>query len=115
MVRSEHRDPYVFPFQFLVYYPVFWFFSCEAEVSLSRWLCWFIVGILRATYLLTCWSASPMQVWSWNLAVQEPYCFLSVMWCAEALYELVVRGVGIFAILGVFFLPSVAPASQQNS
>jgi hypothetical protein len=48
------------PFQFLVYYSVFFFF-CGAGVSLSRWLCWFIpgvaVGILCVAYLLTCCSA----------------------------------------------------------
>jgi hypothetical protein len=35
-------------------------------VGLSRWLCWSIsgvaVGMLPATYLLTCWSVSPKQV-----------------------------------------------------
>jgi hypothetical protein len=50
------------------------------------------VGIPRATYLLTCWSMSPKQVWSRCLEVQEPSCFLSVMWHGEALYSL--RGSG---------------------
>jgi hypothetical protein len=55
------------PFQFLGYYPVFFFFG-GARVSLSRGLCWYIpgvaVGILCAAYLLICWSESPKQVWS---------------------------------------------------
>jgi hypothetical protein len=54
-------------------------FFCRVGVSLFRGLCWVIpgvaVGILRATYLLTCWSVSPKQVWSWHLAVWEPSCF----------------------------------------
>jgi hypothetical protein len=36
-----------------------------------------VVGMLHAAYLLTCWSASPKQVWSWHLAAQEPFCFLN--------------------------------------
>jgi hypothetical protein len=61
-----------------------WFF-CRAVVILSRGLCWFIpgVGTLCATYLLTCWSASPKQVWSQCLVAQEPSCFLSVKWLGE--------------------------------
>jgi hypothetical protein len=74
------------PLQFLVYYSVLF---CGAGVSLSRGLCCFIPGvaegILHAAYLLTCWSASPKHVWSWCLKVQEPSCFLSVMWRGEAL------------------------------
>jgi hypothetical protein len=87
-------------------------------VSLSGGLCWFIpgvaVGILHASYLLTCWSASPKQVWSWHLAAWEPSCFLSITCCGEALYGLGVQGVGVLFLLGVFFLPSVAPESQQD-
>jgi hypothetical protein len=75
-------------------------------VSLSRGLGWFIlriaVGIPRATYLLTCWSASLKQVWSWCLAVQEPSCFFSVTWFGEALYGLGVWGVRVLILL-VFF------------
>jgi hypothetical protein len=44
------------------------FFFCMAGVSLSRGLCWVIPGVavgkLCAAYLLTCWSASPKQVWA---------------------------------------------------
>jgi hypothetical protein len=78
-----------------------------AGISLPRGLCWFIpgiaVGIQRAAYLLTCWSASPMQVWSWCLAAQEPSCFLSIMWHWEALYRLGVQGVVVLIFLGGFF------------
>jgi hypothetical protein len=68
----------------------------------------------HASYLLTCWSASPNQVWSQHLVAQEPFCFLSVMLYGEALYGLGVRGVRLLLLLGVFFLPSVAPSSQQD-
>jgi hypothetical protein len=44
----------------------------------------------------------------------EPFWFLSVTWHGEALYRLEVQGVGILLILGGFFLPSVAPVSQQD-
>jgi hypothetical protein len=68
---------------------LFGIFFCKAEVNLSRGLCWFIpgvaVGVPHATYLLTCWSASPKWVWSWHLVVREASCFLSVMWHEEAL------------------------------
>jgi hypothetical protein len=93
---------------------VFW----KVRVNLSIGLCWFIpgvaVGIPCATYLLTCLSASPKQVWSWHLAVWEPSCFLSVTWHGEALYWLGVQGVRVLILLGGFFLLSVAPVSQQN-
>jgi hypothetical protein len=84
LVHSKYPAPSAAcPFQFLVYYLVF-FFLCGAGVILSRWLCLFIpgvaVGVLHATYLLTCWSVSPKQIWSWHLAVEEPSWFLCVMW-----------------------------------
>jgi hypothetical protein len=44
----------------------------------------------------------------------EPSWFLDVMWCGEALSGLRVRGVRVLLILGSFFLPSVAPESQQE-
>jgi hypothetical protein len=90
----------------------FFFFFCRAGFSLSRGLCWFIpgtaVGIPHAIYLLTCWSASSKQVWSWHLAVQEPsYSMENVCmgWGFRVLY--------IWFFL-FFFMPSVAPASRQN-
>jgi hypothetical protein len=36
------------------------------------------------------------------------------MWHGEALYSLGVQGVEVLILLGAFFLPSVAPESQQN-
>jgi hypothetical protein len=57
---------------------------------------------------------SPKQVWSQRLEVWEPTCFLSAMRHGEALYGLRVQGVEVFILLGAFFLPSVAPASQQD-
>jgi hypothetical protein len=62
-------------------------------------------------HLLVCWM-SPEQVWSPHLAVWEPSCFLSVMWCRETFYGLGVQGVKALIPLGAFFLASVAPASQ---
>jgi hypothetical protein len=92
------------------------FFFCMVGVSLSRGLCWLIprvaVGVPNATYLLTCWSVSHKQFWSWHPVAVEPFCFLSVPWHGEALYRLSVQGVCFFLV--VFFLPSVAPASQQD-
>jgi hypothetical protein len=36
------------------------------------------------------------------------------MWHGEALYGLGIQGVGILLLPHGFFMPSVAPASQQN-
>jgi hypothetical protein len=36
------------------------------------------------------------------------------MWHGEALYMLGAWGVGVLLLLGGFFLPSVAPMSQQD-
>jgi hypothetical protein len=54
-------------------------------------------------FLLTFCSASPNQVWSWHLVAREPSCFLSLMWCGEALHGLGVQGVRILILLGGFF------------
>jgi hypothetical protein len=101
------------PFQFLVYYSFFFF---REGFSLSRGLSQFIPGVTVNTmcclfaHLLVCvW-----QVWSWHLTAQEPSCFLSVKWHGETLYGLGIQGVRVLLLLGGFFLPSVAPASQQN-
>jgi hypothetical protein len=61
------------------------------------------VGIPHAAYLLTCWSASPKQIWSQYLAAQGPSWFLSVTWCGEALCGEGVWGVRFLLLLGVFF------------
>jgi hypothetical protein len=45
---------------------------------------------------------------------KEPSCFLSVTWHGEALYGLGTQGVEVLILLGDLFLPSVAPASQQD-
>jgi hypothetical protein len=39
---------------------------------------------------------------------------LSIIWHREALYRLGVQGVKVLILLGALFLPSVAPASQQD-
>jgi hypothetical protein len=72
------------------------------------------VGVSCATYLLTCWCEFPKPVWSLHLAAREPSCFLSGLWHGVALFGLGVRSVGVLFILGGFFLPRVAPVSQQN-
>jgi hypothetical protein len=78
-----------------------------ARVSLSRGLCWLIPGVAveipRTAYLLTCWSASPKQVWSQHLEAQEPSCFLSVTRCRQALYGLRVRVSEFWFFLAAFF------------
>jgi hypothetical protein len=57
---------------------------------------------------------SPKQVWNRHLAAWEPSYFLSVTWFGEALYGLGAQGVKLFILLGALFLPSVAPAFQQD-
>jgi hypothetical protein len=57
---------------------------------------------------------SPKQVWSQCLEVQQPSCFLSVTWCGEALFGLGFQGIEVLILLVALFLPSVAPASQQD-
>jgi hypothetical protein len=69
--------------------------------------------MMLVAHLLVC-RMSPKQVWSWHLVVWEPFYFLSVTWRGEALYGLGFQGVEVLILLGVFFLPSVAPASQQD-
>jgi hypothetical protein len=105
------------PFQFLVYYSVLFSFFLWGGGQSVQGLCWFIpgvdVGIPPAVCLLTCWSASPKQVWCWCLEMREPSSFLSVIWCGEALHEMGIWGVGV-ASSWWFFLPSMAPASQQD-
>jgi hypothetical protein len=79
---------------------------------LPRGLCWFIpgvvVGIPCATYLLTCWSAGLELASSGAGALLFSQC--NVAWRN---FGLGIQGV-ILILLGVFLLPSVAPASQQN-
>jgi hypothetical protein len=53
---------------------------------------------------LVCWMSSK-QVWCQHLVTLESSCFLSVMWCREALYMLGVKGVEALSPLGAFFLP----------
>jgi hypothetical protein len=83
------------------------FVSVGQRVSLSKGLYLFIpgvaVGILCAAYLLTCWSASPKQVWSQCLVAWQSSCFLSVMRFREALYRLGVWGVGVLLPFFVWF------------
>jgi hypothetical protein len=110
-VHSEHSAPSAacsFSVPCLLFrFFCFVFCFCRARVRLSRRLCWFIpgvaVGISHAAYLLTYWSASPMQVWRQHLAAWEPSCFLSVTWHGEDLYGLEVQGVKVLILLGGFF------------
>jgi hypothetical protein len=94
------------PFLFLVYYSVFFFFFAGWGQSLQG-VCWFIPGVAvwipHSAYLLTCWSASPKQVWTWCLVAREPSCFLSILWSGEALYSLVVDGIRVLLLLAGFF------------
>jgi hypothetical protein len=100
-------------FQFLIHYSFF----CMVGVILSRGLCWFTpdvaVGILHDTYLLTLWSLSPKQVWC--------QCLVGALLFSQCnvAYRSFVRsgGAGCQSFDSswcFFFLPSVAPASQEN-
>jgi hypothetical protein len=48
------------------------------------------------------------------VALCLPSRFGAGTWHEEALYRLEVQNVSVLILLGGFFLPSVAPASQQN-
>jgi hypothetical protein len=91
------------PFQFLVYYSVFFpGRGSDYPGGYADFIPVVAVGEQHAVYLFTCWSASPKQVWSWHLAVREPSLFLSIMGHREALCELGVRGVRVLLLLGGF-------------
>jgi hypothetical protein len=51
---------------------------------------------------------------SLELVAWEPSCFLSVTFHVEGLYGLGIQGVKVLILFGALFLPSVAPASQQD-
>jgi hypothetical protein len=91
---------------------LFLFFWLGERVSLSQgWLWEYHMMFICSPVGL---PMPPKQVWSWNLVVWEPSCFLSVTWCEESLYRLGVQGFKVLILLGAFFLPSVAPAFQQD-
>jgi hypothetical protein len=104
-VRLQH--PTLTVCSFSVPCLLFSFFFARRGFILSRGLCWFIAGVAGGVpcdaYLLTCWSASPKQVWRWCLVSWEPSCFLSVTWCGEALYQLGVQGVKVWFFLVLYF------------
>jgi hypothetical protein len=113
----------VFLFSFLFIIQLI-FFEGQGYVSLSRVLCWFIpgvaVGILCATYLLTCWSAGCLpsrfgaSVWSRHLAAQE-LLFSQCNVSAEVLYVLGGGpGYGSPDSSWCFFLSNVVPVFYQN-
>jgi hypothetical protein len=107
-------------FQFLVYCSVFvvvvlWGRGSVCPGGYAGLPQWWL-GEYRAmigVHLLVC-RMSPKQVWSRCLVAWEPFCFLSVTWCGEASHGLGVQGVEVLILLGALFLPSVAPASQQD-
>jgi hypothetical protein len=94
------------------------FFFPKAGIRLSSRLCWFIpgvaVGISFATYLLTCWFASPEQFRSPGLAMPEPSWFFCIMWHGVPVCRLGVQGCHSFASSWWFFLAGVSPAFQQD-
>jgi hypothetical protein len=53
-------------------------------------------------HLLVCWM-SPKQDWSQGLVVQQPSCFLSVMWCEEAFYRLGIQVLKFWFSLLLYF------------
>jgi hypothetical protein len=105
------------PLQFLVYYLGFLLLLLGRGQSVQGAMLVYPRGSCGNTacclfaHLLACISK---QVWSQHLLAWEPSWFLSVTWHGEALYRLGVWGVGVLLIFAVFFLPCVAPASQQD-
>jgi hypothetical protein len=107
------------PFQFLVYSSVFvCVYVCGGDsvcpggyAGLYQSGLWEYC-VMFGAHLFVCWM-SPKQVWSWHLVV-GPSCFVSVMWCGEALCGLGVQGVKVLILFCALFLPSVSPASQQD-
>jgi hypothetical protein len=58
-------------------------------------------GVPCATYLLTWWS--PKQIRSWHLAAREPFWFLHLTWCGDAMHAgWGCGGVGVLPLLGGF-------------
>jgi hypothetical protein len=110
---------FLFTFLFIVQFFWFFFFFAVWGVNLSRGLCWFISGVPvgkpRDAWCSPVGLPNVSQAcFSWCLEAWEPSCFLSVMWCGEALYGLGVQGVEVLILLGALFLPSAAPVSQQD-
>jgi hypothetical protein len=85
-------------------------FFCGAEISLSRGLCWFFLGVAVgepcATYLVPCGSAK--RVRGCFLAAQEPSWFFHILWCGGAMCGLGVWRIQSFASSWWFFLSSVS-------
>jgi hypothetical protein len=99
------------PFQFLVYYSVlFCFFLWGGSQSVQGAMLVYPKVSCRNTvyhlfaHLLVCIS---QQVCSWYLAVQKPSCFLSIMWCGEALYGLGRFRASEFCFFFLFFFCQV--------
>jgi hypothetical protein len=63
--------------------------------------------VILGAHLLVC-QMSTKQVWSQNLAVQQPSCFFSIMCHGEAFHRLGVQGVKVLILLASLFPPSVA-------
>jgi hypothetical protein len=104
------------PFQFLVYYSVFFFLFEEQGQSVKGAMLVYPRGSCGNTRChlfahLFCISQAVLEPVSDSVG---SFCFLSVMWCGEALYGLGVQGVRVLILPGVFFLASVVPASQQG-
>jgi hypothetical protein len=103
-------------FQFLAYYSVLFFLWGGGQSAQGV-----VLFYLRSscgntacnlfTQLLVCITQAGLELVSGGTGA---LLFFSVMWRGEALYRLGVQGVIVSILLGGFFLPSVAPASQQN-
>jgi hypothetical protein len=68
--------------------------------------------VMLGAHLLVC-QMSPKQVWSQPLAVWQPSCFLSVMWCGETFHGLGVQGVKVLILLAALFPASVAQCLHE--
>jgi hypothetical protein len=108
-------------FQLLVYRSVFGFVFCRG-VSLPKRLCWFVPGVAGGiphdTWCSPVWHAkclpSRFGASVWQQQQQQLTCFLSVTWHGEVFHRLGVQSVKLLILLFALFLPSVAPASQQD-
>jgi hypothetical protein len=110
----EHPAPLLcVPFQFLVYYSVFIFLQGGGQSVQGAMLVYPRGGCGGTAcrlfaHLLVCISQAGLELASGDT---EVLLLLDVTWYGEALG---VQGVEALIPFGAFFLPCVAPASQQN-
>jgi hypothetical protein len=102
-----------FPFQFLVYYSGIFLCVGGSGQSVQEAMLVYPRGSFGniACHLFAHLYLYISQAVSWCLAMQKPFCFLSVAWHGETLCWLGVQGVGVLTLLDGFYLATVAPES----